>query len=223
MNKFINYAHRGASAYAPENTMSAFEKAVELKANGIELDLQKTKDGKIVIFHDDFIDKNNCTMELNGHSISDLYYELLLKENEKISIFLQPKIKELLLGETTVQEEAEYIFKYSKGCKGTVESIGDWIVNKIEDIQNYDLINEVINEESSLEEASIEQIEDRKKELMPIQEEFRENIARVYFNEFSEKENCRIFKDILLGKNLNYMLEEYCSAFQDLLQFRKYV
>lgn len=180
-------------------------------------------DEGVAYYCDDFIDKNNCTMELNGHSISDLYYELLLKENEKISIFLQPKIKELLLGETTVQEEAEYIFKYSKGCKGTVESIGDWIVNKIEDIQNYDLINEVINEESSLEEASIEQIEDRKKELMPIQEEFRENIARVYFNEFSEKENCRIFKDILLGKNLNYMLEEYCSAFQDLLQFRKYV
>lgn len=30
---FINYAHRGASHYAPENTMSAFKKALELKAN----------------------------------------------------------------------------------------------------------------------------------------------------------------------------------------------
>lgn len=30
---FINYAHRGASQYAPENTMSAFKKALELKAN----------------------------------------------------------------------------------------------------------------------------------------------------------------------------------------------
>lgn len=172
---------------------------------------------------DDFINRNNCTMELNGHSISDLYYELLLKEDEKISIFLQPKIRQILLGETTIEEEAEYIFKYSKECKGTVESISEWVTTKIEYIQNYDLINEVINEESSLKEVSVEQIEDRKKELMPIQEEFREDIATVYFNEFSEKENCRIFKDILLGKNLNDMLEKYCSAFQDLLQFRKYV
>lgn len=49
---FVNYAHRGASQYAPENTMSAFDMALQLKATGIELDLQKTKDEKIVIFHD---------------------------------------------------------------------------------------------------------------------------------------------------------------------------
>ena len=41
---FINYAHRGASEYAPENTMSAFDMALQLGANGIELDLQRTKD-----------------------------------------------------------------------------------------------------------------------------------------------------------------------------------
>ena len=75
MNRFINYAHRGASDYAPENTMSAFRKAIELKANGIELDLKKTKDGKIVIFHDDFIDKKS-----NGiGTISDYTYNELLK------------------------------------------------------------------------------------------------------------------------------------------------
>lgn len=49
---FVNYAHRDGSRYAPENTMSAFDMALQLKANGIELDLQKTKDEKIVIFHD---------------------------------------------------------------------------------------------------------------------------------------------------------------------------
>lgn len=59
MNKFINYAHRGASNYAPENTMVAFQKAIELGANGIELDLQQTKDGKIVIFHDEKIDNKS--------------------------------------------------------------------------------------------------------------------------------------------------------------------
>ena len=53
MNTFVNYAHRGASAYAPENTMAAFKKAFQIGTNGIELDLQKTKDEKIVIFQDD--------------------------------------------------------------------------------------------------------------------------------------------------------------------------
>lgn len=49
---FINYAHRGASAYAPENTMSAFRLGVELGANGIETDIRKTRDGVAVLVHD---------------------------------------------------------------------------------------------------------------------------------------------------------------------------
>lgn len=70
---FIIYAHRGASAYAPENTRSAFKKAIELNANGIELDLQKTKDGKIVIFHDDKIDdKSNGTGKIKDYTYQEL-------------------------------------------------------------------------------------------------------------------------------------------------------
>ena len=52
MKKTLVWAHRGASAYAPENTLEAFQKAVELKADGIELDVQQTKDGKLVVIHD---------------------------------------------------------------------------------------------------------------------------------------------------------------------------
>ena len=44
-----NFAHRGFSGKYPENTMLAFEKAVEAGAEGIELDVQLTKDGEIVI------------------------------------------------------------------------------------------------------------------------------------------------------------------------------
>lgn len=71
---FVNYAHRGASAYSPENTMISFRKALQLGANGIELDLQRTKDEKIVIFHDKNIDKKS-----NGKGkISDYTYKELL-------------------------------------------------------------------------------------------------------------------------------------------------
>jgi len=74
MGKFINYAHRGASAYAPENTMISFKKGIELGANGIELDLQKTKDNKIVIFHDEFIDKkSNAKGKIEDYTYSELY------------------------------------------------------------------------------------------------------------------------------------------------------
>ena len=45
-------AHRGASAYAPENTMEAFELAVMLGADSIELDVHMTKDGELVVAHD---------------------------------------------------------------------------------------------------------------------------------------------------------------------------
>lgn len=49
----INYAHRGASEYLPENTMLAFYTGIYMGANGIETDIQRTKDGVLVLFHDD--------------------------------------------------------------------------------------------------------------------------------------------------------------------------
>ena len=51
------WAHRGASAYAPENTLEAFELAVRQMADGIELDIQMTKDGKLAVIHDETIDR----------------------------------------------------------------------------------------------------------------------------------------------------------------------
>jgi glycerophosphoryl diester phosphodiesterase len=53
----LNIAHRGASAQAPENTMAAFEKAVELGADAIELDLHVSRDGELVIIHDHTLDR----------------------------------------------------------------------------------------------------------------------------------------------------------------------
>ena len=53
MKQFINYAHRGASEYAPENTLLSFYTGIFMKANGIETDVQLTKDNVAVLFHDD--------------------------------------------------------------------------------------------------------------------------------------------------------------------------
>ena len=49
-------AHRGASYLAPENTLTAFRKAMEIGADGVEMDVQQTGDKKLVIHHDFLID-----------------------------------------------------------------------------------------------------------------------------------------------------------------------
>lgn len=51
------FAHRGASAYAPENTLEAFALADKQGADGIELDVHLTRDGEIVVTHDERIDR----------------------------------------------------------------------------------------------------------------------------------------------------------------------
>ena len=56
------FAHRGFSGKYPENTMLAFEKAVELGVDGIELDVHLTKDNELVIIHDEDI-KRTCDGE----------------------------------------------------------------------------------------------------------------------------------------------------------------
>lgn len=56
-DKMLIWAHRGASAYAPENTLEAFQLAVDMKADGVELDVHFTKDGRVVVAHDAKIDR----------------------------------------------------------------------------------------------------------------------------------------------------------------------
>ena len=49
--------HRGASGYEPENTLISFEKAIDLNADGIELDVHLTSDGELVVIHDETIQR----------------------------------------------------------------------------------------------------------------------------------------------------------------------
>ncbi|MGX9756343.1 glycerophosphodiester phosphodiesterase [Clostridioides difficile] len=62
------YAHRGFSGKYPENTILAFKKCLDMDIYGIELDVHKTKDGKIVVIHDETVDRT-----FNGHGfVKDL-------------------------------------------------------------------------------------------------------------------------------------------------------
>ena len=67
------WAHRGASGHAPENTLTAFQKAFEMGANGIELDVQMTKDGELVVCHDETIDRtSNRSSDLKDMTLAEL-------------------------------------------------------------------------------------------------------------------------------------------------------
>lgn len=91
------FAHRGASGYAPENTLEAFRLAMEQGADGMELDVHLTKDGEVVVIHDETLDRTS-----NGHgNVRDYTLEELKKFSfhnhmEKYQGVQIPTLKEAL-------------------------------------------------------------------------------------------------------------------------------
>ncbi|OBZ18871.1 hypothetical protein A8L34_04780 [Bacillus sp. FJAT-27264] len=73
MEQLKIWAHRGASAYAPENTMEAFKLAVKQQADGLDITIHRTKDGEIVVIHDDTIDRtSNGTGKVANYTLAEL-------------------------------------------------------------------------------------------------------------------------------------------------------
>lgn len=69
----IAVGHRGASAYAPENTVASFEEAIRLGAKAVEFDLRLTADGHPVVLHDETVDRTtNGTGPVAAYSRFDL-------------------------------------------------------------------------------------------------------------------------------------------------------
>jgi glycerophosphoryl diester phosphodiesterase len=58
----VIFAHRGASAHAPENTLAAFELALAQNADAVELDVKLSADGQVIVIHDSTVDRTT-----NGH------------------------------------------------------------------------------------------------------------------------------------------------------------
>ncbi|MDB4897641.1 MAG: glycerophosphoryl diester phosphodiesterase, partial [Firmicutes bacterium] len=65
--------HRGAAGYAPENTMAAFRKGWELGADLLELDVQLTRDGHVVVVHDPTLERTtNGQGMVHEHTLAEL-------------------------------------------------------------------------------------------------------------------------------------------------------
>jgi glycerophosphoryl diester phosphodiesterase len=73
VSAFRVIAHRGASSYAPENTFAAFDLAIRMGVRHIELDVEATNDGHIVVIHDDTVDRTtNGTGPVTSHNLAAL-------------------------------------------------------------------------------------------------------------------------------------------------------
>lgn len=77
------HAHRGASGYAPENTLISFKMAVDLGSDGIECDIHRTSDGHLVVCHDATIDRTSdgtgtirdmTLAEIQSHDFTKKFY-----------------------------------------------------------------------------------------------------------------------------------------------------
>ncbi|MCH3964056.1 MAG: glycerophosphodiester phosphodiesterase [Clostridium sp.] len=149
MNRTLNIAHRGFSGVYPENTMLAFRKAVEAGADGIETDLHVTKDGVIVVCHDETLDR---TTSGTGF-IKDRTYEYIRKldagSGEKIpsldEILSYMKDKKLLLNLELKNDIVHYdnleknvidkIYKYSMESNVILSSFNH---NSMKRVKEYD-------------------------------------------------------------------------------------
>lgn len=80
-------AHRGGPAYAPENTLAAFQNAIDQGVDWLEFDVQMTKDGELIVIHDETVDRTT-----NGTgAVADLTFEQIRSldagQGEKVPTF----------------------------------------------------------------------------------------------------------------------------------------
>ena len=94
------FGHRGASGYAPENTLEAFELAAKMGADGVELDVQIAKDGELVVAHDETIDRvangEGLICELTTAQMKRLRFNRTHPEYENATIPTLREVCELL-------------------------------------------------------------------------------------------------------------------------------
>lgn len=73
MNPLLKIGHRGAKGYEPENTLKAFEKAIDMNTDAIELDVHLSFDGEIMVIHDETIERTtNGKGIVNQFSLKEL-------------------------------------------------------------------------------------------------------------------------------------------------------
>lgn len=142
----LKIAHRGAKAYEPENTLKAFQKALDLNSDGIELDVHLSADGHVIVIHDDTIDKmtngkgavNSFSLsELKSFRIADQHQIPTLKEvfdlvDKKCFINIELKNTDALIKVVSLIDE--YVFDKKWSYEHFILSSFDW--SALQQVQN---------------------------------------------------------------------------------------
>lgn len=133
---FINYAHRGASEYLPENTLLAFYTGIYMGANGIETDIRHAKDGELVLFHDGSLERVcSVTGAVEDYTFAELQQFFVRKNGFEDKIvrfeeFLQRfAFRDItfaieLKGDDVEEGTAELLRRYGMADKAVVTSFG---------------------------------------------------------------------------------------------------
>ena len=79
-NRVRNFAHRGARSLAPENSLPAIEKALEIGCDGVEVDIRSTKDGELVLLHDATLARTTNVSEIFPGREQSVISEFTLEE-----------------------------------------------------------------------------------------------------------------------------------------------
>lgn len=105
------FAHRGGAALAPENTLAAFTRAVTLGADGIELDARRSKDGQVVVHHDETLDRTTrlrgpvsclCAAEMARADVPAL--SAVLRACRDVRVIVEIKLNDPAFGRLVVEE-----------------------------------------------------------------------------------------------------------------------
>ena len=178
-----------------------------------------------------------CTdFDTNNTNLSKTYNAFLNKKNEELNIRLSPQIKKILKNEVSIEDETEYISKYSIPNLNTV-TIKEEIEQEIAYINNFDIIKYInarnysdtydlyFGSEADEEyERPTDELKEKEDYYKDLQIEFNQNIANVYFEEYDKRLNCNIFENILEGfSEQDILCKNNIYDFYGLLQFRKYV
>ena len=131
-NSILNIGHRGAKGHVAENTIASIKKAIELGADGIEIDVFRCLTGEIVLFHDKTLDNlSNGTGYIEEKSLSELKELNILGSKHSIPT-LEEVIKSIgkevflnieLKGSNTSKGSLEVVNKYVKKGKINMSNI----------------------------------------------------------------------------------------------------
>lgn len=154
----LNIAHRGARAFEPENTLLSFEKAIDLNADGIELDVHLSSDEAIMVIHDETIDRTTSGNGfVNQHTASALKkYEIptLIEVLELINhnCFVNIELKGIGTAKPVIELITYYILNKNWYYTDFLISSFDW--KMLEEVQLLDpKIRIGVLTEESVEEA----------------------------------------------------------------------